>query len=59
LQLDYGAETLELTLEARGHASRSVRVVPDRDLEIDATLEKAAARPSKRGPLSRDLENPF
>jgi hypothetical protein len=58
LLLDPGAQAIELTLEARGHAPRTVRVVPDRDLEIDATLEKAA-RPGRRGPLPRDLESPF
>jgi hypothetical protein len=50
---------VELTLEAPGHLAKTLRVVPDHDLELPVSLERAPARAGKRGTASGDLENPF
>jgi eukaryotic-like serine/threonine-protein kinase len=59
MTLERGAQPIELTVEARGYAPRTFSLTPDRDATIEAPLEKLAPRRGKRGPLSRDLENPF
>jgi serine/threonine-protein kinase len=59
IALDYGTTPIELTIEARGFAPRVLQVTPDHDLGLDATLTRAARSGKNRGPVSRDLENPF
>jgi len=59
LAIEHGTQPIELTVEARGYAPRAFTLTPDRDATIDAVLDKLAPRRNKRGPLSRDLENPF
>jgi hypothetical protein len=54
-----GPETVVLTLEARGYLQRTLKVVPDRDLELDAPMDRAPPRPARRGAVPSDLENPF
>jgi hypothetical protein len=57
LQVTRSDSEIVLSLEARGYEPKTLRIVPDRDLELEATLRAAAPRPAKR--VSRDLENPF
>jgi serine/threonine-protein kinase len=59
LSLTGGAVPVEITLEAPGHLPKALRVVPDHDLSLPATMERAPARPVKHGTTSGDLENPF
>jgi hypothetical protein len=59
LALEHGSQPIELTVEARGYTPRAFTLTPDRDATIDAQLDKLAPKRNKRGPLSRDLENPF
>jgi hypothetical protein len=59
IALDYSTAPIELTVEARGYDPRVLQVTPDHDLGLDATLSKAARSGKNRGPVSRDLENPF
>jgi serine/threonine-protein kinase len=57
--LDRGPGSVVLTLEARGYLPRALTVVPHRDHELDAPMERVPPRPPRRGSASRDLENPF
>jgi serine/threonine-protein kinase len=59
LSLSGSGVPVELTLEAPGHLAKTLRVVPDHDLELPVSLERAPARAGKRGTASGDLENPF
>jgi serine/threonine-protein kinase len=59
LTVSSSAVPAAITLEAPGYLPKTLHVVPDRDLELPATLERAPPRSGRRGTASGDLENPF
>jgi len=59
LSLPRGSTEVQIAIEAPGYKPRTVAVIPDRDLELSATLQREPARSAKPRKTSSDLENPF